>query len=178
MSYLLDALKQSQHADMSAEQLDLQSEQLKQHQALKRYRRLALVFGGSLAAFITIGLGFSAGKWLQMSSLKMPTSHVDVIEDTQRSEIVPNAKLEVEAVKTKEPVAESNSQAVPSNKATIEGQLVHVQTPNGIQQMLLTPNGQYIPMPTTAKSSTPALNQQPIANQPFQDLQVSQIHFI
>ena len=34
MSYLLDALKQSQQADMSAEQYDLQSAQLKQQQAL------------------------------------------------------------------------------------------------------------------------------------------------
>lgn len=167
MSYLLDALKQSQHADMSAEQHDLQSEQFKQHQALKRYRRLAFIFGGSLAAFITIGVGFSAGKWLQMSPLNMPTSHVDVIKDAQLSEIVPDAKVEIEAKKTEEPVAEPNSQVVPSNKATIEGQLVHVQTPNGIQQMLLTPNGQYIPMPTTAINNAPTLNQQPMVNQPY-----------
>ena len=54
MSYLLDALKQSQQADMSAEQYDLQSEQLKQQQALARYRRIAFVLGGSLAAFVTV----------------------------------------------------------------------------------------------------------------------------
>ena len=72
MSYLLDALKQSQQSDMSAEQYDLQSEQLKQQQALKRYRRLALVFGTSLAAFIAVAGGFTTGKWFQGTTYRSP----------------------------------------------------------------------------------------------------------
>ena len=42
MSYLLDALKQSQQADISAEQYDLQAQQAKQQQSLMRYRRFGV----------------------------------------------------------------------------------------------------------------------------------------
>ena len=51
MSYLLDALKQSQQSDMSAEQYDLQSEQLKQQRALTRYRTISTRFWHKLRCF-------------------------------------------------------------------------------------------------------------------------------
>ncbi|KAA1160267.1 general secretion pathway protein GspB [Pseudoalteromonas fuliginea] len=161
MSYLLDALKQSQQSDMSAEQYDLQSEQLKQQQALKRYRRLALVFGTSLGAFIAVAGGFTAGKWFQSSTL-LNAAGPAVIKVVESKKSSPNKDVkEEDAEAEKQQVAKLEpAKVAPTNTATIEGQLVHVQTPNGVQQMLLTPNGQYIPMPSGQVTSAAGYNQQ------------------
>lgn len=163
MSYLLDALKQSQQSDMSAEQYDLQSEQLKQQQALKRYRRLALVFGTSLAAFIAVAGGFTAGKWFQSTAL-LNAAEPAVIKVVKSEKSSPNKEVKEEGAETeaeKQQVAKLEpAKVAPTNTATIEGQLVHVQTPNGVQQMLLTPNGQYIPMPSSQVTSAAGYNQQ------------------
>ncbi|KDC51748.1 general secretion pathway protein GspB [Pseudoalteromonas fuliginea] len=161
MSYLLDALKQSQQSDMSAEQYDLQSEQLKQQQALKRYRRLALVFGTSLGAFIAVAGGFTAGKWFQSSTL-LNAAGPAVIKVVESKKSSPNKDVkEEDAEAEKQQVAKLEpAKVAPTNTATIEGQLVHVQTPNGVQQMLLTPNGQYIPMPSSQITSAAGYNQQ------------------
>ena len=160
MSYLLDALKQSQQSDMSAEQYDLQSEQLKQQQALKRYRRLALVFGTSLAAFIAVAGGFTAGKWFQSTTL-LNAAEPAVIKVVESEKSSPNKDVkEEDAEAEKQQVAKLEpAKVAPTNTATIEGQLVHVQTPNGVQQMLLTPNGQYIPMPSSPVASAAGYNQ-------------------
>jgi len=161
MSYLLDALKQSQQSDMSAEQYDLQSEQLKQQQALKRYRRLVLVFGTSLAAFIAVAGGFTAGKWFQSTTL-LNAAEPAVIKVVESEKSSPNKDVKEEDVEAeKQQVAKLEpAKVAPTNTATIEGQLVHVQTPNGVQQMLLTPNGQYIPMPSSPVASAAGYNQQ------------------
>ena len=161
MSYLLDALKQSQQSDMSAEQYDLQSEQLKQQQALKRYRRLALVFGTSLAAFIAVAGGFTAGKWFQSTTL-LNAAEPAVIKVVESEKSSPNKDVkEEDAEAEKQQVAKLEpAKVAPTNTATIEGQLVHVQTPNGVQQMLLAPNGQYIPMPSSQVTSAAGYNQQ------------------
>lgn len=148
MSYLLDALKQSQQADMSAEQYDLQAAQLKQQQALTRYKKMVWLLGGAIAAFIAIAGGFTAGKWFQTSALLKASQPVDVVST--------DSKKQEQAV-TDEPITAQNEAAKPvkspsteaeknSNKATIEGQWVYVQTPTGVQKMLLTPQGQYIPI--------------------------------
>ncbi|ATG76773.1 general secretion pathway protein GspB [Pseudoalteromonas sp. 1_2015MBL_MicDiv] len=161
MSYLLDALKQSQQSDMSAEQYDLQSEQLKQQQALKRYRRLALVFGTSLGAFIAVAGGFTVGKWFQSSTLLNAAGPavLNVVESEKSAPKEDAKKIDTEVEKQQiaklEPVKVAST-----NTATIEGQLVHVQTPNGVQQMLLTPSGQYIPMPSSQVTSAAGYNQQ------------------
>ncbi|MBH0019616.1 general secretion pathway protein GspB [Pseudoalteromonas sp. SWXJ133] len=164
MSYLLDALKQSQQSDMSAEQYDLQSEQLKQQQALKRYRRLALVFGTSLAAFIAVAGGFTAGKWFQSTTL-LNAAEPAVIKVVESEKSSPNKEVkEEDAEAENQQVAKLEpAKVAPTNTATIEGQIVHVQTPNGVQQMLLTPNGQYIPMPSSQVTSAIGYNQ-PVFN--------------
>ena len=164
MSYLLDALKQSQQSDMSAEQYDLQSEQLKQQQALKRYRRLALVFGTSLGAFIAVAGGFTAGKWLQGTGL-LNTSEPVVLKVVENEKSAPKEDAKkIDAEVEKQQIAKAEPVKVAStNTATIEGQLVHVQTPNGVQQMLLTPSGQYIPMPSSQGASKTGYNQ-PVFN--------------
>ncbi|GAB0110267.1 general secretion pathway protein GspB [Pseudoalteromonas distincta] len=161
MSYLLDALKQSQQSDMSAEQYDLQSEQLKQQQALERYRRLAFVFGASLAAFIIVAAGFTTGKWFQSTSLLKASKPVPLnIAENKKSVSEEKDSLVTDKVE-KQKIAKLEQAKVDSiNTATIEGQLVHVQTPNGVQQMLLTPNGQYIPMPTSQITNAAGYNQQ------------------
>lgn len=167
MSYLLDALKQSEQADMSAEQYDLQSEQLKQQQALKRYRRLALIFGGSLVAFIAVATGFTTGKWLQVSPLLKASvaDELKVVESKiPASEIKPDTE-DAELQKQQLAKLESANKVAATNTATIEGQLVHVQTPNGVQQMLLTPSGQYIPMPSNTPLSATGYNQQQFVQQ-------------
>ncbi|KDC53568.1 general secretion pathway protein GspB [Pseudoalteromonas sp. S3431] len=161
MSYLLDALKQSQQSDMSAEQYDLQSEQLKQQQALKRYRRLALVFGTSLGAFIAVAGGFTVGKWFQSSTLLNAAGPavIKVVESEKSAPKEDAKKIDTEVEKQQVAKLEP-AKVAPTNTATIEGQLVHVQTPNGVQQMLLTPNGQYIPMPSSQVTSAAGYNQQ------------------
>ncbi|NMF48432.1 general secretion pathway protein GspB [Pseudoalteromonas arctica] len=163
MSYLLDALKQSQQSDMSAEQYDLQSEQLKQQQALKRYRRLALVFGTSLAAFIAVAGGFTTGKWFQGTTL-LNISEPAVIKVVESEKSSPKEEVkEVDIEVEKQQIAKLEpAKVAPTNTATIEGQLVHVQTPNGVQQMLLTPNGQYIPMPSSQGGNAAGYNQQSV----------------
>ncbi|MBQ4799592.1 general secretion pathway protein GspB [Pseudoalteromonas sp. MMG006] len=150
MSYLLDALKQSQQADMSAEQYDMQSEQLKQQKALKRYRKIAWVLGSSIVAFIAVAGGFVSGKWLQSSTLlekpvlsEAMKTKADIKAPVKVSEEEQTASLN--SVNKSAP-SESTKTSDGTNKASIEGQLVYVQTQTGVQKMLLTPQGQYIPM--------------------------------
>lgn len=164
MSYLLDALKQSQQADISAEQYDLQAQQAKQQQSLVRYRRLAFVIGGSLAVSFSVAGGFVSGKWLQSSSFNSNN------EQAGTAAILNNANADKEptittksdmddnaatlqsaeqniAVLAAQPSAPKTAPPEAVNTATsIQGQLVYVQTPSGIVQMLLTPQGQYIPI--------------------------------
>ncbi|MCQ8890997.1 general secretion pathway protein GspB [Pseudoalteromonas carrageenovora] len=150
MSYLLDALKQSQQADMSAEQYDLQSEQLKQQQALKRYRKLAWLLGGSIAAFITVAGGFASGKWLQSSPFfeKPVLNEATKIEADSKAPVKVSEEEQTASLNSanKSSPLESMKTADSTNKASIEGQVVYVQTQSGVQKMLLTPQGQYIPM--------------------------------
>jgi general secretion pathway protein B len=153
MSYLLDALKQSQHADMSAEQYDLQSEQLKQQEALGRYRRLAFVFGGSLAVFITVAGGFVVGKWLQTESHKNGGEIVKMQQNSVEMQSALPKKTQGQTINdmaaqtvTQQAPQQQTPQQAASSPATLQGQLVFVQTPSGVQQMLLTPQGQYIAM--------------------------------
>ncbi|ASM49189.1 general secretion pathway protein B [Pseudoalteromonas espejiana DSM 9414] len=148
MSYLLDALKQSQQADMSAEQYDLQSEQLKQQQALKRYRKIALLLGGSIAAFVAVAGGFASGKWLQHSNLleKPKLNEVAKVANSLPKKEQTQELISSSSEPKDKTLAEPSSEPANGNKASIEGQLVYVQTPTGVQKMLLTPQGQYIPM--------------------------------
>ena len=163
MSYLLDALKQSQQADISAEQYDLQAQQAKQQQSLVRYRRLAFVIGGSLAVSFSVAGGFVSGKWLQNSSFNSNNEQVSttaILKNTNadkeptittKSDIDNTARLQTAEQNIAVLAAQSSaSKTAPPdavNTATsIQGQLVYVQTPSGIVQMLLTPQGQYIPI--------------------------------
>ncbi|WP_372760386.1 general secretion pathway protein GspB [Pseudoalteromonas sp.] len=162
MSYLLDALKQSEHADRSAEQYDQQAQHAKQQRALVRYRRLAWLLGGSLIVFITLVAGFAAGKWFQSSVVtnQAPQSTLQVASDDDKPITItqptpattpePVAQQSAPLLAVQPSVAEAKNNAVP-----IHGQVVYVQTPSGIQQMLLTPQGQYIPM-LTNQAGNPA----------------------
>ena len=82
MSYLLDALKQSQHTD-SAQQHDLALMQQQQQQQLKRYRFLAISFGLILGFCLTLFAGFSIGKWLQSSNLQTPVDKSAIVADNK-----------------------------------------------------------------------------------------------
>jgi len=175
MSYLLDALKQSQQTDMSAEQYDLQSEQLKQQQALTRYRRLALVFGTSLAAFIVVAGGFATGKWLQSESVEniTTTTKIQAVPVKVASEKEPKT-LDKSDSNTQSPLQDVTQKTVQQqapqqivNNQTLQGQLVFVQTPNGVQQMLLTPQGQYMPMAPNQGNVAPTRNQQVYNSQAY-----------
>jgi general secretion pathway protein B len=158
MSYLLDALKQSQPSDMSPEHYDLQAQQAKHQAALARYRFLAYVFGGGLVIFLTVGSGFLAGKWLQTFPLNRAEEHVNVqtpaIETAQQQAAVNNGASDSLASKQSTvinpplPTPQQPPAQVVNNAATLKGQVVYVQTSSGIQQMLLTPQGQYIPLLT------------------------------
>ncbi|GAA63514.1 general secretion pathway protein B [Pseudoalteromonas sp. BSi20311] len=158
MSYLLDALKQSKHETMSAEQYDLQAQQLKQQRQLLTYRRISFLLAGSLVAVGILVSGFFVGKWLQQENAAINNSHAqnEISQTTlvqKKSEMLketPSSKEKaLETVSSAEVTSPELSQtAVPNSTPTIAGQLVYVQTPTGVQQMLLTPQGQYLSMST------------------------------
>ncbi|MBB1333754.1 general secretion pathway protein GspB [Pseudoalteromonas sp. SR44-5] len=80
MSYLLDALKQSeQHDEASAH--DRNAEQLKQQQELQRYRFIAISLGLLVAFLLTLMAGFSIGKWLQKNHFNTPEQVVTTVQD-------------------------------------------------------------------------------------------------
>ena len=94
MSYLLDALKQSeQHDEASAH--DRNAEQLKQQQELQRYRFIAISLGLLVAFLLTLMAGFSIGKWLQTNHLNAP-EQVATNVDEQAVEAVAKAPATVE----------------------------------------------------------------------------------
>ncbi|MGB1977910.1 MAG: general secretion pathway protein GspB [Pseudoalteromonas tetraodonis] len=150
MSYLLDALKQSKHDTMSAEQYDLQAQQLKQQRQLMAYRRISFLLAGSLLATGILTSGFFVGKWLQQEN-------VAVKNEVVQNDLSQKDSAVVEKPTSPEEVKKTVAQAVttpqtplvttaPNNSVPLAGQLVYVQTPTGVQQMLLTPQGQYLPM--------------------------------
>lgn len=152
MSYLLDALNQSQTSGISAEQYDLQAEQLKQQKILASYRRLTFIFGGALIVVFTVAAGFFVGKWLQTASAE---------------QAIPLDKKPVEIVTEKDTLRSTDSKlTAPKPKSNtldiVQGQVVYVQTANGIQPMLLTPQGQYMPMAVNLQSDAHQEKQQPV----------------
>lgn len=161
MSYLLDALKQSeQHDEASAH--DRNAEQLKQQQELQRYRFIAISLGLLVAFLLTLMAGFSIGKWLQTNYLTAP-EQVATTVDEQAVEPAEKAPATVEPEQsTPAPVA--STQPIPqqqfvqpqqyqqaagqyqwvqvpvNNMPTYpQGQPMLVQTPNGYQQVYTTP---------------------------------------
>lgn len=154
MSYLLDALKQSKHDTMSAEQYDLQAQQLKQQRQLMTYRRISfLLVGGILATSILVS-GFFVGKWLQKENITVKTNLVqnDVIEKEPVSVVQEPTNTEEKTAAKVAPISQAVTTSPPTvttsfnSTPALAGQLVYVQTPTGIQQMLLTPQGQYLSM--------------------------------
>ena len=150
MSYLLDALKQSKHDTMSAEQYDLQAQQLKQQHQLMTYRRISFLLAGSLLATGILTSGFFVGKWLQQENVAVKNEVVQNDLSQKDSAVVekPTSPEEVQKTVAQEvttPQAPLVTTA-PNNSVPLAVQLVYVQTPTGVQQMLLTPQGQYLPM--------------------------------
>lgn len=150
MSYLLDALKQSKHDTMSAEQYDLQAQQLKQQRQLMTYRRISFLLAGSLLATGILTSGFFVGKWLQQENVAVKN---EVVQNdlSQKDSAVIEKPTNPEEVQKTVAQAVTNPQAplvtaAPNSSVPLAGQLVYVQTPTGVQQMLLTPQGQYLPM--------------------------------
>jgi general secretion pathway protein B len=150
MSYLLDALKQSKHDTMSAEQYDLQAQQLKQQRQLMTYRRISFLLAGSLLATGILGSGFFVGKWAQQENVTVKNEPVQNDLSQKESGVVEKPTSAEEVQRT---VAQTVTTpqvpivtAAPNNSVPLAGQLVYVQTPTGVQQMLLTPQGQYLPM--------------------------------
>ncbi|OLF72881.1 general secretion pathway protein GspB [Pseudoalteromonas haloplanktis] len=150
MSYLLDALKQSKHDTMSAEQYDLQAQQLKQQRQLMTYRRISFLLAGSLLATGILASGFFVGKWAQQENVTVKNEPVQNDLSQKESGVVEKPTSAEEVQRT---VAQTVTTpqvpivtAAPNNSVPLTGQLVYVQTPTGVQQMLLTPQGQYLPM--------------------------------
>ncbi|MGO3848417.1 general secretion pathway protein GspB [Pseudoalteromonas sp. KG3] len=94
MSYLLDALKQSEQHD-EASVHDRNAEQLKQQQELQRYRFIAISLGLLVAFLLTLMAGFSIGKWLQTNHLNAP-EQVATTVDKQAVEPAEKAPTTVE----------------------------------------------------------------------------------
>ncbi|CAD2226736.1 conserved hypothetical protein [Pseudoalteromonas sp. 3J6] len=151
MSYLLDALKQSKHDTMSAEQYDLQAQQLKQQRQLMTYRRISFLLAGSLLATGILASGFFVGKWAQQENVTVKNELVQNDLSQKESGVVEKSTTNAEEVQRTVAQTVTTPQApivtaAPNNSVPLAGQLVYVQTPTGVQQMLLTPQGQYLPM--------------------------------
>lgn len=134
MSYLLDALKQSQHAD-PAQQHDLALLQQQQQQQLKRYRFLAISFGLTLGFCVTLFAGFSIGKWLQSNNQKIPSQNIDVVAETNPDPIKEPVKPKASVEHATKP---ATSQAIPpSNPPQINQPIMasnqHVQQYQWVQ---------------------------------------------
>lgn len=148
MSYLLDALKQSKHDTMSAEQYDLKAQQLKQQRQLMTYRRISFLLAGSLFATGILASGFFVGKRLQQENVTVKN---EVVRNDLSQKESAVAEKTINAKEAKKTVAQAVTSpqtplvtAAPNNSVPLAGQLVYVQTPTGVQQMLLTPQGQYL----------------------------------
>jgi len=163
MSYLLDALKQSEHHD-EASAYDQSAQQLKQQQELKRYRFIAMSLGIVLALALTLIGGFALGKWLQSeknsvdnikaqvsveaqgdtSVIKEPS--VDVIDEPTDNSTVEQAASSAQGLQVNQP---AQQMMVPSSNPNQTQQYQWVQVPvNSVpaypqsQPMLIqTPNG-------------------------------------
>lgn len=151
MSYLFDALKQSKHDTMSAEQYDLQAQQLKQQRQLMTYRRISFLLAGSLLATGILASGFFVGKWAQQENVTVKNEPVQNDLSQKESGVVGKPTTNAEEVQRTVAQTVTTPQApivtaAPNNSVPLAGQLVYVQTPTGVQQMLLTPQGQYLPM--------------------------------
>ena len=148
MSYLLDALKQSKQDTMSAEQYDLQAQQLKQQRQLMTYRRISFLLAGSLFATGILASGFFVGKRLQQENVTVKN---EVVRNDLSQKESAVAEKTINAKEAKKTIVQSVTSpqtslvtAAPNNSVPLAGQLVYVQTPTGVQQMLLTPQGQYL----------------------------------
>ena len=163
MSYLLDALKQSKHDTMSAEQYDLQAQQLKQQRQLMTYRRISFLLAGSLLATGILASGFFVGKWAQQENVTVKNEPVQNDLSQKESGVVEKPTTNAEEVQRTVAQTVTTPQApivtaAPNNSVPLAGQLVYVQTPTGVQQMLLTTQGQYLPMSVNQASQGQAHN--------------------
>jgi general secretion pathway protein B len=138
MSILLDALKQSQNSDSSAQQFDMQAQQQKQLLALKRYRQVSLVLGVSLIAVVVVTSGYFTGQWLQ----KTPKSDILTAELTQQSISKPQEKVE----NTLAMNLPAKTTRLPEQDiiAVTEPHIMYIQTDNGLQQVVQNKQGHYV----------------------------------
>lgn len=158
MSYLLDALKQSQQAD-PAQQHDLALMQQQQQQQIKRYRFFAILFGVILAFCVTLFAGFSLGKWLQSNHTSVPN------QDSKTA--IENSKGLVQEPEKSQPQVQSpalqddakviNKQPVSSSVAEESQQYQWVQVPVTNQANALPP--QVVVDPVTQQQNTAASTQ-------------------
>ncbi|WP_283710110.1 general secretion pathway protein GspB [Pseudoalteromonas prydzensis] len=154
MSYLLDALKQSeQHDEASAH--DRNAEQLKQQQELQRYRFIAISLGLLVAFLLTLMAGFSIGKWLQTNHLNAP----EQVATTVESQLVEPANEKIPAAVTLKPeqstpeqaaAAQTNPAQVASAQPTPPPQFVQPQ-----QYQQATGQYQWVQVPVNNMPSYP-----------------------
>lgn len=171
MSYLLDALKQSEHHD-EASAYDQSAQQLKQQQELKRYRLIAISLGMIVALVITLMAGFAIGKWLQTKKVlpqntlaELPAEPNDKSGQTELEpapaemtnkpvdEAAKPPTLNTVPAQFNQPMQQAIANQgqqyqwvqVPVNSAPRypQGQPVLIQTPNGYQQVYNAPAQQY-----------------------------------
>ncbi|MBQ4833959.1 general secretion pathway protein GspB [Pseudoalteromonas sp. MMG010] len=152
MSILLDALKQSQSSDANAVQYDMQQAQEKQQHALKRYRQISFGLGASLVSILLIAGGYFTGQWVQQQPSRHDSS-ANVVKQTLALEAEPlPASI---AKSTQSTMAEIKSDPVAADSApvttVVEQQPIYIQTENGLQQVTLNAQGEYIAVQTPLK---------------------------
>ena len=163
MSYLLDALKQSQQHDEAAAH-DRTAEQEKQQKELQRYRFIAISLGLLVGFILTLMAGFSIGKWLQNSQSDTPIAPDKMVavavEEEKTLDAIPQVTNQVPVNNT---TAQSVSAVVPQNVAQPQP---HIVQPIN-QQIPQQNSGQYqwvqVPVNTvpTYSQSQPMLVQTP-----------------
>ena len=131
---------------MSAEQYDLQAQQLKQQRQLMTYRRISFLLAGSLLATGILASGFFVGKWAQQENVTVKNEPVQNDLSQKESGVVEKPTSAEEVQRT---VAQTVTTpqvpivtAAPNNSVPLAGQLVYVQTPTGASTLSSIRSGQ------------------------------------
>ncbi len=174
MSYLLDALKQSQQASTSPAmgQGGDPAIHYQQQAELARYKRLVYLLGGSLLTVATLGVGFVAGKWVQgMESQPIAQSSAATATPVSAGE-----QSHPQAIQTT-PQSGSGQPVTQMQANPVAAQYVPVQNTAAMQPVqwvpvqpvyqVMVPGGTPINLQSAAQSAQPDLSQYRVLGKPL-----------
>ncbi|WP_394192454.1 general secretion pathway protein GspB [Pseudoalteromonas atlantica] len=126
MSFLLDALKQSEHRD-EASAFDQNAQQIKQQQELKRYRLIAMSLALLLALALTLVAGFAIGKWLQAKNIQTDSVSEPSLKEPEAT--VAKETQPKEEISSVQKGSDTLPKNVPQEAQNVPAQFTHSQQP-------------------------------------------------